>query len=498
VTGPSSAPTLSAGNLVTVSTYSAPPDAKQAGGGGLVATNDCRPGDFYVRNGVLICSWHTAANFGSGNVSAVRLFRMRTSDRAVLTDELYGQDNVYYYYPAATVDSVGTIFLGFDRSSATEFPSAYATGKRRSDASLESSTLLKAGLTSTSQTRWGDYTGIDQDAAQFGPGQSVAWYAGQWTKSTNVFGTWINKLTFTYGVISGVVTDDCDGSAGTSADQSPLAGGSLALQQGATTLATTTSDGSGAFSFGYLETGTYDVVVTPPAGGSAVDAVPGSGGNSQTRMSASDLQVNLTNAQTSSGNVFLVSSDHAVPAAANLSPDSKNAGDPGFTLTINGSAFVRCAIARWDGSDRATTWVNAGQLTADIPAADVAASGTHAVTVFNPAPGGGSTDPLTFTVTGTVGVGDGTVPVSVPSLTLPNPVFGDGTVSFALPARAAVRITVLDLQGREVAHLADGDFPAGRHEVMWRTHSTHQAAGLYFVRLSMPGRTLIRRAVLLR
>src|SRR5262249_9448724 len=158
--------------------------------------------DFYVRNGVLIVSFHTAANFGSGSVSALRLLRLRTSDRAVLTDELYGQDGVFYYYPAVTVDSIGTIFLGFDRSSSTEYPSAWASGKRRSDASLEPSVLLKSGNSATAQSRWGDFTGIDNDASASGPSGSTAWYAGQWTKTTSAFGTWVNKLTFTYGVIA--------------------------------------------------------------------------------------------------------------------------------------------------------------------------------------------------------------------------------------------------------------------------------------------------------
>src|SRR5262249_31287595 len=91
ITGPPSAPVLSAGNLVTVSSYSPPPDAVQQGSAALVATNDCRPTDFYTRTGVLIASWHTAATIGGTSVSAIRLFRMRLSDRAVLTDATFAQ-----------------------------------------------------------------------------------------------------------------------------------------------------------------------------------------------------------------------------------------------------------------------------------------------------------------------------------------------------------------------------------------------------------------------
>ena len=381
ITGTPSAPALSAGTRVTVATYTPPPDAVQKGSATLVPTNDCRPTDFYVRGGVLVCAWHTAANLG-GQVSALRLFRLRTSDQVVLTDETYGATGTFYYYPAVTVDSVGTVFLGFDRSSSTEYPSAYATGKRRGEATLQSSALLKAGVSSTAHTRWGDYTGIDNDASASGPSGSVAWYAGQYTKGTNTFGTWVNKLTYTYGQISGTVADDCDGLAGTVADRTPLAGFTVTLKQGATTLATTTSDALGGYSFGYLETGVYDLVVTAPAGGSTVDAIAGTGATSQTRVSDSDLQINLTNAQTSTGNAFVVQSAHTTAVTTSISPNFKNVGDGAFPMTVNGSGFLSCSVVRLDGSDRATTYVSSSQLTAQIPASDMLAGATRNITVW--------------------------------------------------------------------------------------------------------------------
>lgn len=399
ITGPPAGPTLSAGTRVTVAAYSPPPDAVQKGSATLVPTNDCRPTDFYVRAGVLVCAWHTAANLG-GQVSALRLFRLRTSDQVVLTDETYGATGTFYYYPAVTVDSVGTVFLGFDRSSSTEFPSAYATGKRRGDASLQASALLKAGVSSTSQSRWGDYTGIDNDASASGPSASVAWYAGQYTKGTNTFGTWVNKLTYTYGQISGTVLDDCDGLASTTSDRTPLAGFTVALKQGVTTLATTVSGVAGGYSFGYLETGVYDVVVTAPGGGATVDAIAGTGATSQTRVNSSDVQVDLTNAQSSTGNVFVVATAHTTAVTTSISPNFKNVGDGAFPMTVNGSNFLTCSVVRLDGSDRATTFVSSTQLTAQIPASDMLAGATHNITVFHTAPGGGVSNAQTFTVGG--------------------------------------------------------------------------------------------------
>jgi hypothetical protein len=414
LTGPPASAALATVNFVTVSAYSAPPDAPQQGSANLVATNDCRPTDFYTRNGVLIASWHTAATISATSVSAIRLFRLRISDRVVLTDETFGAASTFYYYPAVTVDSVGTIFLGFDRSSSSEFPSAYASGKRRSDGAIEPSALLKAGVAATAQSRWGDYTGIDQDASLSSPGQSVAWYAGQWNKATNVFGTWINKLTFTYGQVFGTVTNDCDGSAGTTGDRTAIAGISVALKQGASTIATTTTNALGQYSFGFLESGTYDVVVTPPASGTNVDAIAGAGGTSQTRVSASDVQIVMTNAQSSSGNDFAVASTKPLPATTSIVPNARSTGDPQFTLTVNGSNFSTCSVVRIDGSDRATTFVTANQLTATITAPDQATGGTKTITVFTPAPGGGTSNGQTLTISGAA---DTTPPVV--SLTSP-------------------------------------------------------------------------------
>jgi hypothetical protein len=443
ITGPPSAPVLSAGNLVTVSSYSPPPDAPQLGGAQLIVTNDCRPTDFYTRNGVLIASWHTAATIGGTGVSALRLFRLRTSDRTVLTDETFGQANTFYYYPAVTVDSVGTIFLGYGRSSATEFASAWATGKRRADATLETGTLLKGGVVSTIQTRWGDYTGIDQDASLQSPSQSVAWYAGEWAKGSNEFGTWVNALSFTYGQVFGTVRSDCDAVAATTGDRAPIAGVTVTLMQGASTVATTTTNASGQYSFGYLESGTYDVVVTPPAGGALVDAIPGSGGTTQTRINAGDVQVAMTNAQASSANDFAVSNVKVAPASTTIVPDTKTAGDAQFTLTVNGSGFSVCSVVRVNGSDRVTTFVNSGQLTVTIPASDVVAAGTRTITVFTPAPGGGTSGGLTLTVQGS---GDTTPP----SVSITSPVGGEswaaGSVhNITWTATDDVGVTAVDL-----------------------------------------------------
>ena len=65
-----------------------------------------------------------------------------------------------------------------------------------------------------------------------------------------------------------------------------------------------------------------------------------------------------------------------------------------------GPGFVAGSVVRWNGSDRPTTGNGSvNGLTAQISASDIAAAGTAVVTVFNPAPGGGISNSLTFTIT---------------------------------------------------------------------------------------------------
>jgi len=75
-----------------------------------------------------------------------------------------------------------------------------------------------------------------------------------------------------------------------------------------------------------------------------------------------------------------------VPAITSLSPATATAGGAAFTLTVTGSGFVNGAVVRWNGANRLTTFVSDTQLTAAIPATDIATAGTASITVVNPNP----------------------------------------------------------------------------------------------------------------
>ena len=96
---------------------------------------------------------------------------------------------------------------------------------------------------------------------------------------------------------------------------------------------------------------------------------------------------------------FTINAANPVPTLTSISPTIIGAGGAAFTLTLNGTNFINGSVAQWKGSARTTTFVSATQLTAAITAADIASSGTAAITVVNPTPGGGTSNSLTFTIT---------------------------------------------------------------------------------------------------
>ena len=83
----------------------------------------------------------------------------------------------------------------------------------------------------------------------------------------------------------------------------------------------------------------------------------------------------------------------------------------------------------------------------------------------------------------------------------PNPARGAMTVAFSVARSANVRLSVLDLQGREVATLADGVHAAGRYEAHWQgslRDGQRAATGLYFLRYTTPDRVVNQRVTLVR
>jgi hypothetical protein len=90
--------------------------------------------------------------------------------------------------------------------------------------------------------------------------------------------------------------------------------------------------------------------------------------------------------------------NNPLPAITTLSPVTITAGSPTFTLAIVGEDLVSDSQVLWNGTLRPTTFVSGTQIQGSIGAGDVSLTGTFSVTVFNPAPGGGTSNTLAFAV----------------------------------------------------------------------------------------------------
>ena len=142
-----------------------------------------------------------------------------------------------------------------------------------------------------------------------------------------------------------------------------------------------------------VATVTFAIPANAPSGATTIGF-----GDQPISRELSDPNANALTATFTPGSVTVQTQANPVPTLSSLNPNSATAGGPAFSLTVNGTAFVSSSIVRWNGNDRATTFVSSTQLRAAIPVSDSATAGTANVTVFTPAPGGGQTSALPFTI----------------------------------------------------------------------------------------------------
>jgi hypothetical protein len=114
------------------------------------------------------------------------------------------------------------------------------------------------------------------------------------------------------------------------------------------------------------------------------------------------------------GNAVLVifqAGNNPLPAVT-TNPNSASKGSNGTTIKVNlpghsnssrlapsAAGFTKTTTVAWNGEARPTTFVSETEIDAVLSAADLATEGTAQVTVFDLAPGGGTSPPVTFTIT---------------------------------------------------------------------------------------------------
>jgi hypothetical protein len=94
----------------------------------------------------------------------------------------------------------------------------------------------------------------------------------------------------------------------------------------------------------------------------------------------------------------ITGADNPAPTAKAIAPASVTAGGPDFEAVLTGTGFNASSVAEWNGVPLATAELTSTQLVVLIPGTDTGSSTTAQITVTNPAPGGGTSSQLTFTV----------------------------------------------------------------------------------------------------
>lgn len=203
IANPLSLPTLSALKATAGGTCDTPPDALQLGGGIPLDTGDKRLYNAVYRNGSLWTAHSIGVDFGSGNVSAIRWVQIGVgawpSSVSLMQDSTFGANGIWYFYPTIMVDGSNNLAVVLARSSASEYGSAYYTGRLATDppSTLQPSALLKAGMATQSlidgqgRNRYGDYLGISLD-----PSNGSFWILGEYVVTSTAWGTWVGNFTF--------------------------------------------------------------------------------------------------------------------------------------------------------------------------------------------------------------------------------------------------------------------------------------------------------------
>ncbi len=377
IDGAPGSPTLVRQATYSIGTFAVPPDAPQKNTTTKIATNDDRMYDIVWRSGVI----HASFGESFSGLAAIRYLRLDTAGNTVLKDVTYTQPNVHYYYPAVTDDSAGNLYVVFSRSSSAEFASVYHTGMQPADIAIQPSALIKAGVSTNTTGRWGDYSAISNDPSD---SLAVVSYAG-WANTSNRWATWITGATFTGSVPTPtlVSVNPSSGTQGTNVNVT-LTGQNTNWVQGTSVI---NISGTGVTASNINVTGATSLTATFNIGASAA-----TGSRSVTVTTGSEV--------TTSASFTVNASSGAAPTLSSLSPNHGNQGQS-VNVTLAGTNFVVGQTTINVSGTGVTTMnlnvTNTTQATVTMVVAANAALGNYNVTVTT---SGGTSNAKAFVVYG--------------------------------------------------------------------------------------------------
>jgi hypothetical protein len=206
----------------------------------------------------------------------------------------------------------------------------------------------------------------------------------------------------------------------------------------------------------------------------------GNTGNSNMHMIMGDPEHDIF---TTTGPLVHLSASHA----GSVSP-----GTFQVTVTAAGSPVENAMVGLCQGEvTLASGFTNAsGIASISVPSIPTGDNVTLTVTAHNLYP-----LQTTVPVGGTGNAGQTSGVIEHLQLGVNTPVTGTAAVSFTVPQAGHARLSVFDMTGRVVATLVDGEVAAGQHSLNW---NADVSGGIYFLRLDVPGQSLVKNCVVLR
>jgi hypothetical protein len=251
------------------------------------------------------------------------------------------------FMPSLAVDRAGNMALGYSTSnSTTEFPSIKYAGRLSTDPvntlSLTEQTFFTGTASQTGTTRWGDYSAMTLD-----PNGCTFWYTTEYANPADqTFDhRWLTKFgSFQFSPCTTIGNGTLQGTVTTSPGGSPISGATVAF--GART---TTTDGSGFYSFAAIPAGTYPTETASKPGlnsSTTTNIVIAEGGTTVKNFALTTAPTNACLVDTTQPDFQL-----GVPANTDLSvsPGDVKLATPSFidqqntTLTTSGAAFSNTA-----------------------------------------------------------------------------------------------------------------------------------------------------------
>ena len=170
--------------------------------------------------------------------------------------------------------------------------------------------------------------------------------------------------------------------------------------------------------------------------------------------------------------------NNPTPAISTLSPTSVTAGGSARPLRIDGTNFVSTSTVTYNGVVQISTFVNSTQLQIILSTPDQATAGTYPVVVTNPAPGGGASNAVNFTVSS---VANNPVP-AIASLSPSSAPAGSSAQALSLMGTGFISTSTVTYNG--VAHTAT--FVSSTQLTIMLSASDQATAGSYPVVVTNP------------